>query len=468
MPWVTRFFEEGHCHVLVGTRGLLGEGWDARAITGLVDLTTATTSTAVVQTRGRALRTDPYWPEKVALTWSVVCVSEDHPKGGNDWDRFVRKHEGFYGVDAEGDVVAGVAHVDADLLAVRAAAGRHDFDAVNARMLAALRAARRRSATPGRSARRTPTRSCTPSGSLPQHADASRCRCRRRSCCTATTCGVRDGRPAPWRPHLALAVGLVLAAARVPAQPHAGGRRSASGLVTMLGIQTTVAVDRGRRLAEDLARPPSIEQVAYAVADGLHDAGLSPVGADGGPRRGRHRRASGAARWRASPPAVSAAFATALDEVVSPMASPRYVLPRWVLQEPVDNADGIRAALGRLRPDGEVWHSVPTVLGTTGTAGAGVRGRVGPLGRGRAGDLHRQPGGRGRAGHAPRQRPVRGDDGAAHRWRWRSADVDAVHHPVLLDPHHDQPQPQVAALEVSGGRALLRRRPSAAWRSAPR
>ena len=48
------------------------------------------------------------------------------------------------------------------------------------------------------------------------------------------------------------------------------------------------------------------------------------------------------------------------------MASPRYVVPRWVMTEPVDNADGLRAALGRLRPDGEVWHSVPTVLGTTG------------------------------------------------------------------------------------------------------
>ena len=38
-------------------RALLGEGWDARRITGLVDLTAVTTSTAVVQTRGRALRT---------------------------------------------------------------------------------------------------------------------------------------------------------------------------------------------------------------------------------------------------------------------------------------------------------------------------------------------------------------------------------------------------------------------------
>ena len=48
------------------------------------------------------------------------------------------------------------------------------------------------------------------------------------------------------------------------------------------------------------------------------------------------------------------------------MASPRYAVPRWVLVGPVDNADGVRAALGRLRPDGEVWHTVPSVLGTTG------------------------------------------------------------------------------------------------------
>ena len=48
------------------------------------------------------------------------------------------------------------------------------------------------------------------------------------------------------------------------------------------------------------------------------------------------------------------------------MAEPRYVLPRWVLHDPIDNLDGIKAAFRLLRPDGEVWHSVPTVLGTTG------------------------------------------------------------------------------------------------------
>ena len=99
---VTGFFAAGGTRALVGTRGLLGEGWDAPAITTLVDLTTATTPTAVVQTRGRALRIDPANPEKVALLWSVVCVQEGHVAGANDWERYARKHRGYFTVDETG------------------------------------------------------------------------------------------------------------------------------------------------------------------------------------------------------------------------------------------------------------------------------------------------------------------------------------------------------------------------------
>ena len=109
---VTGFFAAGGTRALVGTRGLLGEGWDAPAITTLIDLTTATTPTAVVQTRGRALRIDPANPEKVALLWSVVCVQEGHVAGANDWERYARKHRGYFTVDETGAVVDGVAGVD--------------------------------------------------------------------------------------------------------------------------------------------------------------------------------------------------------------------------------------------------------------------------------------------------------------------------------------------------------------------
>ncbi|WP_017618921.1 DEAD/DEAH box helicase family protein, partial [Nocardiopsis gilva] len=137
---VTRFFEEGHCQVLVGTRALLGEGWDARGVNTVVDVTTATTPTAVVQSRGRALRLDPSWPDKTAHTWTVVCVTHNHPRGAADWDRFVRKHEGYLGADAEGEVMSGVAHVDPAFSPFEPP-DSNELDAVNARML--VRAGRR-------------------------------------------------------------------------------------------------------------------------------------------------------------------------------------------------------------------------------------------------------------------------------------------------------------------------------------
>src|SRR5581483_7585083 len=93
VPLVTRFFAEGGTRCLVGTRALLGEGWDAPAVNVTVDLTAATTPTAVVQARGRALRRDAGWPQKVADNWAVVCVTGAHPKGSADYDRFVRKHD---------------------------------------------------------------------------------------------------------------------------------------------------------------------------------------------------------------------------------------------------------------------------------------------------------------------------------------------------------------------------------------
>ena len=105
-----------------------------RGVNALVDLTTATTASAVVQTRGRALRTDPSWPAKVATNWTVVAVTEAHPGGTSDWGRFVRKHAGYLAVDSVGEIVDGVAHVD-DTFSPYAPPPVSTFDMINARML---------------------------------------------------------------------------------------------------------------------------------------------------------------------------------------------------------------------------------------------------------------------------------------------------------------------------------------------
>ena len=49
---ITDQFQLGLTRCLVGTRGLLGEGWDANKINVLVDLSTVTTSMTVNQLRG--------------------------------------------------------------------------------------------------------------------------------------------------------------------------------------------------------------------------------------------------------------------------------------------------------------------------------------------------------------------------------------------------------------------------------
>lgn len=121
---LTAMFEQGFTRCLVGTRGIFGEGWDALGLNTLIDLTAVTTSTGVNQLRGRTLRLDPAWDRKVAHNWDVVCVARTFERGNVDLIRFERKHAQYWGVMplaaqpdgvAAGQIVKGLAHVDADL-----------------------------------------------------------------------------------------------------------------------------------------------------------------------------------------------------------------------------------------------------------------------------------------------------------------------------------------------------------------
>lgn len=108
---VTELFERGVTRCIVGTRGLLGEGWDVRSANVLVDLTSVASFVSTNQLRGRCLRLDPARPEKVANLWDVVAIAPAHERGFADWDRFVRKHEHVFGVADDGAIERGVGHV---------------------------------------------------------------------------------------------------------------------------------------------------------------------------------------------------------------------------------------------------------------------------------------------------------------------------------------------------------------------
>ena len=108
---ITELFQRGVTNCIVGTRGLLGEGWDASKINVLVDLTPVSTDMSINQLRGRSFRLDSEWPEKVANNWDIICIAEEFAKGFDDYDRFKTKHKHLYGVCDDGAIEKGVGHV---------------------------------------------------------------------------------------------------------------------------------------------------------------------------------------------------------------------------------------------------------------------------------------------------------------------------------------------------------------------
>ena len=365
---VTAFFEEGNCRILVGTRALLGEGWDARGVNALIDLTAAATTTSVVQTRGRALRLDPAWPEKVANVWTVVCLTDRHPKGAADWQRFVRKHRGYLAAAPDGEIVSGVAHVDA-AFSPYAPPAVAELDAVNVAM---------RDRAASRATTRTAWRLGT--GFRDELVHTLRVRPSRTTALVSTV-------PDPVRPESPEVVPAATGARPAPAKPVGAGTAYAllgAGAVallltlltwtaallgiplamagTALVVRRVRAVRRAGRLLAGASGDPSLLRFAYAVADALRDAGLSRRGAEG-----VVARVEPDGSYRLSLADVDAAnserFALALDEVLSPIAAPRYVIPRYVLRPAPVRGRADEWLAGTARADGVVYHAIPATLG---------------------------------------------------------------------------------------------------------
>tara|TARA_R110002111_G_scaffold262504_1_gene338859 strand:+ start:12266 stop:15115 length:2850 start_codon:yes stop_codon:yes gene_type:complete len=142
---ITDLFQAGVTRCLVGTRGLLGEGWDANKINVLIDLTIVTTSMSVNQLRGRSFRLDPEVPEKVANNWDVVCIAPEFTKGLDDYERFIKKHKTLFGVTDDGMIEKGVGHVHAAFTEMKPEGLEGSIQLLNSDMLSrsALRPASR-------------------------------------------------------------------------------------------------------------------------------------------------------------------------------------------------------------------------------------------------------------------------------------------------------------------------------------
>lgn len=95
---VTRLFSEGGITCLVGTKALLGEGWDAPSINALVLASFVGSYMLSNQMRGRAIRTQPGNPQKTANIWHPVCVEEGPEGPGHDFAMLSRRFRAFVGV----------------------------------------------------------------------------------------------------------------------------------------------------------------------------------------------------------------------------------------------------------------------------------------------------------------------------------------------------------------------------------
>jgi len=128
---MTGLFREGGVRILVGTKSLLGEGWDAPSINTLVLASFVGSYMLSNQMRGRAIRTQPGNPTKAANIWHLVCVEPGTHESGPDLETLARRFTAFAGVALDLPVIcSGMQRLDVGMPPYDGSA----IAAINARM----------------------------------------------------------------------------------------------------------------------------------------------------------------------------------------------------------------------------------------------------------------------------------------------------------------------------------------------
>jgi superfamily II DNA or RNA helicase len=347
--WVglaTEALRRGDVHVLVGTRALLGEGWDAPSLNVLVDMTTAATGVSVRQMRGRTLRLDPGDPEKLASNWDIVCVAPGLARGAADYERFVRKHTHLLAPAEDGLIEAGVSHVHPELSPFGPPPAE-DFPEIN-------RAMRERAGDHLRARRLW----AIGSGYAGRDQTTLVVRARR----GAAPVLRRDEPPAypvSQRGPVALAgAGVAGALAGVLA-----GAPEALALLAATPVGAGIAAARLGAARDRLPAAVPLDLAARAVAEAL--AAVGDLSEDAARSLVIEPRTSGYLRCRLAEAGEeeSAAFAAALDEVLGPVGAPRYLVSRLVAPPGVSRARLVARTLAGRPAFTRRWHAVPSALG---------------------------------------------------------------------------------------------------------
>ncbi len=100
-PILTQLHQTGEVLVIIGTRSLLGEGWDAPHVNGLIMATQTGAYVTTNQLRGRAIRTDANDELKTASIWHLVAVTEHNKHDHSIVDGLNRRFGTFAGLHAK-------------------------------------------------------------------------------------------------------------------------------------------------------------------------------------------------------------------------------------------------------------------------------------------------------------------------------------------------------------------------------
>lgn len=111
---ITRLFEQGDIEVLIGTKSLLGEGWDAPSVNSLILASFVGSFVLSNQMRGRAIRTKRNDINKTGNIWHLCCIDPTVNDGGEDMDMLKRRFKGFVGINVkrENGIENGLARLD--------------------------------------------------------------------------------------------------------------------------------------------------------------------------------------------------------------------------------------------------------------------------------------------------------------------------------------------------------------------
>ncbi len=140
--YVGELFESGEICALVGTKSLLGEGWDSPCVNALILASFVGSFMLSNQMRGRAIRTLKSDPDKTANIWHLATVEPAYLLDGNkkedkdsfssaDFETLTRRFDCFVAPNYESGIIeSGIQRITY----IRPPYGKDGIDRINAQM----------------------------------------------------------------------------------------------------------------------------------------------------------------------------------------------------------------------------------------------------------------------------------------------------------------------------------------------